>query len=347
VSAADIPSGIGRARRGEGGPRGKSWTKPIAATLSLTALLVSLALAQRPAEAADVQAPARSGDAALQQQLLKASAFAPKRGVFFEVSNAFNKVYLFGTIHAGKPEFYPLDTAVTRALASSSRVVLELDFTDPAIADKVAQAGRYPPGASLDGTLPPALMRRVESAMSRYGVSAAEIKGKKPWAITVELLSLETEKLGYSSMFASDLYLAAIATLFDKPISGLESADEQIAVFDGMSDDEQRASLEDTLAALEDGRGKAEIEAMVSAWASADPAALAAALERAVADAPPGVRALQRRLFDQRNELMAERIEAIVRSRQPAFVAIGAAHLVGRDSVVELLRKKGLTVRAP
>jgi uncharacterized protein YbaP (TraB family) len=309
------------------------------------AFLVLFVLAPRPVRAADVQSVAQAGAVSVQQQALQASGVAPKRGVSFEVSSGSNTIFLFGTIHAGKAEFYPLNVAVARALANASRVVFELDFTDPATAEKVLQAGTYPAGITLDRTLPPALMRRVESAMSRYGVAGDEIKRKKPWAVALELLSLEGEKLGYSSMFASDLYLAAMAKVLEKPISGLESAEEQVAVFERMSDEEQRAILEDTLAALDDGRAKAELESAVNAWASADRVALAASVAKTRSDAPPALQSLQLRMLDQRNTVMAQRIETIVRSGETAFVAVGAAHLVGPGSVVELLRKRGLTVR--
>ena len=333
---------LGSASSGHGGRRSRSCGQIKALAVALLALLIG---APGLAHAADVQAPLRLDDTELQQELLKATAGAPKRGVFFEVSSAANTIYLFGTIHAGRADFYPLNPAVMRALVGSSRVVLELDFTDQTTAEKVVKAGAYPPGMSLDRVLSPELMQRLERAMSGYGVASEGIRHKKAWAITLELLSLESERLGYSSMFATDLYLAALAKLFDKPLSGLESADEQIAVLDGLSDEEQRAALEDTLAALDDGRAKAELESVVNAWASADSAALASSLEKARDAAPPGQRSLQRRVLDERNSLMAERIEAIVRSGQPAFVAVGAAHLVGPGSVVELLRKRGFSVR--
>ncbi|HEX7272945.1 MAG TPA: TraB/GumN family protein [Casimicrobiaceae bacterium] len=333
---------LGRASSGHSA-RGSRFCAAIEAlAVALLALLVG---APNLARATDVQAPPRLDETALQQQLLKAAVVAPKRGVFFEVSSASNTIYLFGTIHAGRADFYPLNSVIMRALAGSSRVVLELDFTDQTTAEKVATAGAYPPGMSLDRALSPELMQRLERAMSRYGVASEGLRRRKPWAITLELLSLESERLGYSSMFATDLYVAALAKLFDKPLSGLESADEQIAVLDGLRDEEQRATLEDTLAALDDGRAKAELESVVNAWASADSTALASSLAKARAAAPPAQRSLQRRVLDERNAIMAERIEAIVRSGQPAFVAVGSAHLVGPGSVVELLRKRGFSVR--
>jgi uncharacterized protein YbaP (TraB family) len=176
-------------------------------------------------------------------------------------------------------------------------------------------------------------------------MSKQEINSKKPWALANDLLMRKAAEMGYDPMFAPDIYLAGIAQLLDKRISGVESINEQLQVFEGMSEEGQRAYLEDSISSFEDGRLEAMLVASVDAWASGDVATMEAALQKEQDGEPVGLREIRRRLFDDRNARMAERIESIVRSGTPAFVAVGAAHLVGRDSVIALLRKKGLSIR--
>jgi len=317
-----------------------------ATAFSLIALLLSLGVATSDTRA---QNPLGQGspDVATQQlqELLQGSPLAPKRGVFYEIRSGSNTVYLFGTIHVGKIDFYPMNSAVTRAVASSSRVYLETDIGDPAALSSLASAEQYRDGMTLDKKLSPALMRRVETTFGRYGVTKQEINHKKPWALANDLLMRKAAEMGYDPMFAPDIYLAGMAQLLDKRISGVESISEQLQVFDGMSEEGQRAYLEDSISSFEDGRLEAMLVASVDAWASGDVATMEAALQKEQDEEPVGLREIRRRLFDDRNARMAERIESIVRSGTPAFVAVGAAHLVGRDSVVALLRKKGLSIR--
>jgi uncharacterized protein YbaP (TraB family) len=285
------------------------------------------------------------GVASQLQEWLQGSPAAPKRGVFYEVRSGSNIVYLYGTIHLGRIDFYPMNATIPRAVASSSRVYLETDLGDPAAATSLARAEQYPDGVTLDKKLPPALMRKVETTFRQYGMTRQEIIGKKPWALANDLLVRKATEMGYDAMFAPDIYLASIAQLLGKPTSGLESIDEQIKVFEGISEDGQRAYLEDALSSLESGRLGTVLRASVDAWASGDVATMAAALKKEQDEEPMALKEIRRRLLDDRNVRMADRIESIARSGSSAFVAVGAAHLVGRGSVVELLRKKGLSIR--
>ena len=309
------------------------------ATATLACSLLALLLA--PAAA---QVPATATPDAIVKQLL-GDASSPRRGVLFEVSNGANTLYLFGTIHVGRPDFYPLNAAITRPLAAAGRVWFELDFSDLGALQRMAGAGEYSDGSTLEQRISPALMRRVETVLGRQGASRESLHSKKPWAVIAELVMADAEQLGYSPVFAADIYLATLAQLLGKPISGLESIDEQIAALSAMNDEEQKAELEAVLDALGDGRSGAELKALVEAWARADRAALETAFRATEGDLPPTLRNMKRRLFDERNAKLAEKIAAILRSGTPSYVAIGAGHLVGDGSVVELLRKQGFAVR--
>jgi uncharacterized protein len=312
--------------------------------LTLVALLTSLVPAPGSASAQNPAAPV-PGSTLSPQDLFRGSATAPKRGVFYVVDGASSSVFLFGTLHLGKPEFYPLNASVIQALAASSQLYLELDFSSMSDIKSMKDASEYPAGITLDSQLPPPLMLKLETAFQRYGVTKDQFNGKRPWAVVDELLSRKALELGYDPAYSTDIYFAVTATLLSKRILGLETVSEQAGLLNGMSKTEQQAYVEDMLSSLEEQRAAKELEALVDAWARADRAALEADLEKARLETPPALDQVKQRIFDDRNVKMAERIDAIIRSGTPTFVAVGAGHLVGRNNIVELLRKKGFAVR--
>jgi uncharacterized protein YbaP (TraB family) len=314
--------------------------------LASVALLTSLALAPGSTSAQNPAAPARvPGSTLSPQDLFQGSATAPKRGVFYVVDGASSRLFLFGTLHLGKPEFYPLNAAVIQALAASSQLYLELDFSNLGDIKGMKDASEYPTGVTLESQLPPALMQKLEAAFKRYGVTKDQFNGKRPWAVVDELLSRKALELGYDPAYSTDIYFAVTATLLNKRILGLETVDEQAGLLNGMSKTEQQAYVEDMLSSLEEQRAPKELEAFVDAWARADRVALEANLDKARSETPPALEQVKQRIFDDRNVKMAERIDAILRSGTPTFVAVGAGHLVGQNNIVDLLRKRGFTVR--
>jgi len=84
---------------------------------------------------------------------------------------------------------------------------------------------------------------------------------------------------------------------------------------------------------------------MVDAWANGDVRALEAELQYEKTQDSVFAGILIPRLIDERNRVMADRIADIARSGPKSFVAVGALHLVGKDGIVELLRRRGFTVR--
>src|SRR6516225_12245976 len=96
-------------------PRNRSWTpRAFGAIAAILLLAASEAVAQMPAAPASEKAPARSAEG------------SARRGLLYEIKSDAGTVYLFGTIHVGKPEFYPLDAKVNNALAASSTLYLEV-----------------------------------------------------------------------------------------------------------------------------------------------------------------------------------------------------------------------------
>ena len=77
------------------------------------------------------------------------------------------------------------------------------------------------------------------------------------------------------------------------------------------------------------------------AWRRGDEATLAKLLAEGFEEYPD----LYRPLTTDRNRRWVPKIEALLDDRDDYLIVVGTLHLVGRDSVLELLKKQGYRVR--
>ncbi len=277
---------------------------------------------------------------------LRQAETAPKRGLFYEIKGGTSTVYLFGTLHVGKPEFYPLGAQANRAMAEAKKLYLEVNLADAAeLATTVGKMATYAEGRSLDQTLPPELMAKVDVALRRYSLPRGPAVRMKPWMLGQTLVLLEAARQGYDTAYASEIYFLGLAAEQHKEVLGLETLAEQFSLFDRMPEVEQQRFLDETLTALDDPRIAAHLEGLVDAWAHADARGLEVALQQEKSEPTAFARDVLPQLIDERNRTMTEKIAAIAHSGTTSFVAVGALHLVGPDGIVERLRRRGLAVR--
>jgi uncharacterized protein YbaP (TraB family) len=254
-------------------------------------------------------------------------------------------VYLFGTLHVGKPEFYPLNARTSQAFAASSVLYLEVNLGAAGIAQNATDLATYPPGTSLDRVLSPSAMAKVEAALERYQIPREAAVRMKPWMLGQTLLLMEASRRGYDPALASEIYLLGLAAAQHKEVRGLETLAQQFAIFEDMPGTAQQKFLEDIVDEISGPRMGRNLDALVDAWARGDGPALESELARERAEATPYERDVLPRLIDDRNLTMAEAINALARERSTVFVAVGALHLVGADGIVALLKSRGLAVR--
>jgi hypothetical protein len=281
----------------------------------------------------------------LKREPLERTQAAPRRGLLYEVKSGTNIAYLFGTLHIGKPELYPLDAQTIGALAASDRLYIEVNLTDAAAVTRATEATMYVGGTTLADKLPPALMETLRARLERYQFPQEAALRMKPWMLAHTLLLLEAKRRGYDPELASEFFLLGNAVATGKEIRGLETLSDQFAIFDGLSPVQQQAFLEETLAELDDSGFEARLKALTDGWANGDAGALEEALRSERSRDSIYADTLLPRLIDQRNRTMADKMAEIVRAGSKNFFAVGALHLVGKEGVVELLRRRGLAVR--
>jgi uncharacterized protein YbaP (TraB family) len=219
---------------------------------------------------ASSSACAQSPTAAERSPSARATESTPKRGLLYEIRSDAGTVYLFGTLHVGKPDFYPLDLRVNRAFAASGSVYLEVNLSDAALMQTASELATYREGAGLDRTLAPSVMSKVDAALKRYQLPREAAVRMKPWMLGQTLLLLEATRRGYDPAYATEMHLLSLAAAQRKEVRGLETLEEQLSIFDRLPDAAQQRFLEEILEALDDPRMGGHLDSLVDAWAHAD-----------------------------------------------------------------------------
>ena len=282
----------------------------------------------------------------LQSALAEAPSVAQKRGALFKVQDASHTLYLFGTIHVGAPDFYPLEPTVTQALNGAGALALEIDpGADPRKAvSAVLKYGMEAPGSKVPPDCRQTLAPRLAPLLQKYGIAPEAVAPMKPWMLASMLAIGEFSTLGYRSDLAVDSYLSQQAKARKIPVLELESMEGQMALFGAMSPLDQCRFLEDGVASIEEQEQSQEAREIADAWRNADAAAFDRLAAKAATDPSFAAQFVQKVLLDGRNPALADGIAKLLAREKSSLAAIGVLHLVGDKSVPDLLRKRGLKV---
>ncbi|HEX9950609.1 MAG TPA: TraB/GumN family protein [Rubricoccaceae bacterium] len=273
---------------------------------------------------------------------------APRRPLLWRVEDADSRVYLLGSVHALRPGTDVLPGAAAAAYADADVLAFEIDF-DLARADAAAATavGVATDGIALSKRLGPADARRLERRLETAGLSLAPFESFEPWLVAVVLLTLPDGSARLSAAAGVDAVLYARAAADGRERLGLETIADQTGAFDGLPIKDQLALLRDALGS--DGLNSLDADSvdaggqmpLVAAWEAGDAEALAAI----VASGLGASTVMRRRLLTDRNARWLPQIEALLaRTDEDVLVVVGAGHLVGPGSVVEMLRARGLVV---
>ena len=271
----------------------------------------------------------------------------PNRGALFKLERGGHTAYLFGTIHVGAADFYPLEPRVMQALRRATVLALEVDpLGDQAQIMKAVREhglyanGRGPASAELAASYRP----RLERLLRRYAIADEAVARMKPWMLASLLTISEFSAQGYDASLAVDTWLSQQARARKLRVVELESVAGQMALFNRMSMAEQALFLQEGITAIEEQEQAAQAREIAGAWRNADVAALDALADKAAGDDTFSGRFVRRVLLDGRNPALADGVAALLAREQDSLVAIGVLHLVGTGSVPELLKQRGVAV---
>ena len=294
--------------------------RTLAAAVSAVALCLSLpACAQQPA-----QAPARAANDA--------------DPALWVVKGKQTTIYLFGTIHVLKPGLTWFDEAVKSAFDKADEVKLEIVMPDQATMQGLVQATGVAPAGTppLTQRLPEGKRAAFAKAVTDLGLPANALDRFKPWLAATQLSVAPLSKLGYDSANGPEEVITEAAKQAHKPLSGLETPQQQLGFFGSLSDKAQLQFLESTVDELP--TLDKQMASMVDEWARGDPEALAREMNDELKSSPEVAKVL---LVD-RNRNWAQWIKHRMTKPGTVFIAVGAGHLAGPDSVQAQLAKLGL-----
>jgi len=255
----------------------------------------------------------------------------------WEVSDEDTTIYLFGTVHALPEDTQWFDGRVERAFTASDELVTEIDLSDAAASGQsLAAAGMLPGGQNLRELMSAEDKIRYEEALVTLGLQVEALDRMEPWLAAMTLSLLPLLRDGYQSENGVEMALGGRAD--SKKRGGLETIEEQVALFDALPIEAQLAFLDQTVEQVP--QASTTLGAMVAEWLEGDADQLATLLNAELTDP-----ALYDRLLTQRNARWAEWLQQRLAIPGTVFVAVGAGHLAGRGSVQEQLRERGLEVR--
>ena len=271
-------------------------------------------------------------------------AGAREPGLLWAVEGQQNTVYLLGSVHLLRDaDQLGLPGAAEAAYADAERLVMEIDLDDPAVASPVAmisemqRSALLPAGSTLREVLG-SDHAAIATQAAHAGLDLAMLDGFAPWFVATLLLQAELAGRGFRPELGVEQRIAERALRDGKPIEGLETPAEQFAVLARLPLPLQKRFLQMTLEETESI--DSDLERMLEAWRTGDAEALAELLSDGYEEFPE----LYGPLTEQRNRAWVEEIGALLDDADDYLVVVGALHLVGRDSVVDLLRRRGYEV---
>ena len=261
----------------------------------------------------------------------------PVHPALFRVSKGESTVYLFGSIHLLPPKFVWRTPAVEQAISHADVFLFEanLDFATAEFHYFLDQHGYLPPGRTLHTMLSPEARDQYVSLIRDLHIDPDKLDHLRP-GVAVMML----DQVGTGARLALgpgvDVALIRDAKKHAKDVGYLETLQSQLQTISAIDGGDDIAVLEKNLAERKDGDGK-KFQDMLAAWAGGDLMTLSTM---------DGIDPKQRVLMlDNRNKNWIPRIESMLEIPKTYFITVGAAHLAGHNSVIELLCGKGWKVQ--
>ena len=256
----------------------------------------------------------------------------------WEVESPQNTIYLLGSIHLLRKTDYPLSQSFQDAFDDAETVVFEVNLADSSshrTQTLILQKARPDQGESLQASLSPETYDLAQQSASELGLPIAAFNQLEPWTFALTLVSFKLQRLGFESRHGVDRHFFEQATKAKKDIIALETLEEQLDLLDQLSAEEQEKFVHQTVLDLDNL--EPILGTLVDAWKSGDITALEHLLFNSFQEYPE----LKAKFFDERNQRWVQQMEPWLQDDQDYLIVVGAGHLVGENSVIQLLQEKG------
>jgi len=260
----------------------------------------------------------------------------------WQVSKNGNTLFLGGTIHVLKKEDYPLPVEFNHAFKKSDTLVFETDIDKaqtPEFGKKMSQMMTYPAGKSLKDALNKNTFEKLKKYLAERNISVEQFIHYKPSMVVLIMTVIELKKMGMVDI-GVDQYFHQKAKAAGKSIAYFETIDEQIKFMVSMGSGNENEMILSTIKDM--NRMESMMSVIKSAWLKGDENKLAAvSLTEMMRDYPD----LYQMLLVKRNNNWMPHIEKMMTDKKVEMILVGALHLVGKDGLLQQLRKKGYSVK--
>jgi uncharacterized protein YbaP (TraB family) len=266
-------------------------------------------------------------------------------------------IYFFGSFHILPKDLVWRTPALDAALNVANQIVFEVDFDQAqdasVMGDLVARHGFLPPDKSLRRMIAVEYRAKLEATAADLGLPIASVDRMRPWLAALTITSLtairQTSRTGkkpdpaaaMSEQGGVDLKLWNWAKQNGKPRGALETVESQIQVFANLTPEQEVQYL--VMILQQGSKVEESIDLLLNAWKTGNIRELDRALNGDMDSFP----AMRKALFDDRHANWMPQIEAMLNDGRTHVIVVGAAHLVGKGSVIDLLRAKGVRVEGP
>jgi uncharacterized protein YbaP (TraB family) len=266
-------------------------------------------------------------------------------------------IYFFGSFHILPKDLVWRTPALDAALNVANQIVFEVDFDQAqdasVMGDLVARHGFLPPDKSLRRMIAVEYRAKLEATAADLGLPIASVDRMRPWLAALTITSLtairQTSRTGkkpdpaaaMSEQGGVDLKLWNWAKQNGKPRGALETVESQIQVFANLTPEQEVQYL--VMILQQGSKVEESIDLLLNAWKTGNIRELDRALNGDMDSFP----AMRKALFDDRHANWMPQIETMLNDGRTHVIVVGAAHLIGKGSIIDLLRAKGIRVEGP
>jgi uncharacterized protein YbaP (TraB family) len=272
--------------------------------------------------------------------LLTASGVQAESSVWV-VSSSKANVYLVASFHMLRASDYPLPAEFFTAYQDSRKIVLEVppgEMESPEYMEEFLSAAIYNDGTTLKEHITSAAYTKAESFCKERNYPLEQYQLFKPTFFVMTLTVLEMSRIGADPKKGVDYFFKDKAMQDGKATGSLETVDQQIGILTSVDASMGSDQILETINEL--GQSEVMLGEYLAAWRKGDEAKMEELYIKGLQRYPK----LYQTLIVDRNNKWVKHIEGYINGSGNIMVVVGAAHLVGDNGLVNLLRKLGYKV---
>jgi uncharacterized protein YbaP (TraB family) len=269
-----------------------------------------------------------------------AAAQAKDRGVLWRVRKDGHASYLYGTLHVGRAEWMALGPKLASAFEATDILALELDPLDATIQQDMAQAMARVPVRAISKSQ----RLRLKQLLDAQCLPTNTVNSTPAELQIISLSAMVGRRDGLDPNYGSEILLSLLAHGVNRPVLSLETVQLQMKALLAQDAAEVQVLVREGLADLEAGLVRKALLQTVKVWESADLEALENYPQWCECVNTPLDKVFMRRLLDERNPGLVQRIDALHSEGKRLLVAVGSLHMAGGQGLPALLQKRGYEV---